>query len=122
MEVRRRSLWEEAMLLDRETFVLGRPFGIHQLGPYNNLLSFFEIPKGVSKILDFYISRFFGKANNLKTNIDLQNGTLFVDRKIKGDWSCLLSKWLFNFLSEEGMWQELLHNKYSQSYFIPSPS
>jgi hypothetical protein len=25
---------------------------------------------------------------------------------------CLLNKWIFKMLSEEGMWQELLHNKY----------
>ena len=25
---------------------------------------------------------------------------------------CLLSKWLFKLLNEEGIWQELLHNKY----------
>jgi hypothetical protein len=25
---------------------------------------------------------------------------------------CLLSKWLFQLLIEEGMWQELLRNKY----------
>ena len=25
---------------------------------------------------------------------------------------CLLSKWLFKLLNEEGVWQELLHNKY----------
>jgi hypothetical protein len=25
---------------------------------------------------------------------------------------CLLSKWLFKLLNEEGMWQELLQNKY----------
>lgn len=25
---------------------------------------------------------------------------------------CLLSKWLFKLLNEEGMWQEVLHNKY----------
>jgi hypothetical protein len=25
---------------------------------------------------------------------------------------CLLSKWLFKLLSEEGMWQQLLYNKY----------
>jgi hypothetical protein len=66
MEVGRRSLWDEARLLDRETFVLGRPFGVHQLGPYNNILSFFEIPKGVSKILDFYISNFFWQSQQSK--------------------------------------------------------
>jgi hypothetical protein len=25
---------------------------------------------------------------------------------------CLMNKWLFKLLNEEGMWQELLHNKY----------
>jgi hypothetical protein len=25
---------------------------------------------------------------------------------------CLLSKWLFKLLTEEGIWQELIHNKY----------
>jgi hypothetical protein len=25
---------------------------------------------------------------------------------------CLLSKWLLQLLTEEGIWQELLHNKY----------
>jgi hypothetical protein len=25
---------------------------------------------------------------------------------------CLISKWLFKLLSEEGMWQQLLHNEY----------
>jgi hypothetical protein len=25
---------------------------------------------------------------------------------------CLLSKWLFKLMHEEGVWQELLHNKY----------
>jgi hypothetical protein len=27
----------------------------------------------------------------------------------------LLSKWLFKFLNEEGVWQELIHNKYLHS-------
>jgi hypothetical protein len=26
--------------------------------------------------------------------------------------SCLLSKWLFKLLSEEGLWQQILKNKY----------
>jgi hypothetical protein len=26
--------------------------------------------------------------------------------------SCLLSKWLFKIINEEGMWQELICNKY----------
>jgi hypothetical protein len=32
-------------------------------------------------------------------NLELQN-------------KCLLSKWLFKLLNEDGMWQELLRNKY----------
>ena len=28
---------------------------------------------------------------------------------------CLLSKWLFKLSNEEGVWQELLHNKYLHS-------
>ena len=28
---------------------------------------------------------------------------------------CLLSKWLFKLLNEEGVWQELIHNKYLQT-------
>jgi hypothetical protein len=28
---------------------------------------------------------------------------------------CLLSKWLFKLLSEEGIWQQLLFNKYLQT-------
>ena len=28
---------------------------------------------------------------------------------------CLLSKWLFKLLNEEGVWQELINNKYLQS-------
>jgi hypothetical protein len=30
--------------------------------------------------------------------------------KLKNE--CMLSKWLFKLLSQEGMWQHLLHNKY----------
>ena len=33
------------------------------------LLSFFEIPKGVLKRLDFYRCRFFGRVTNIKRNI-----------------------------------------------------
>jgi hypothetical protein len=35
-------------------------------------------------------------------------GIEVVDLKNK----CLLSKWLFKLLTEEGMWLELLHNNY----------
>jgi hypothetical protein len=28
---------------------------------------------------------------------------------------CLINKWLFKLLSEEGMWQQLLHNEYHKN-------
>jgi hypothetical protein len=38
----------------------------------------------------------------------------FIDLlKVKN--KCLLSKWLFKLLNEEGVWQELLRNKYLHS-------
>jgi hypothetical protein len=54
-------------------------------------------------------------------SIDYQDGMLYVDQKYQGGLStevlelknrCLLSKLLFKHLSEEGTWQQLLHNKY----------
>jgi hypothetical protein len=36
-------------------------------------------------------------------NIDVQN-------------KCLLSKWLFNMINEDDMWQQLLRNKYLKRY------
>jgi hypothetical protein len=32
--------------------------------------------------------------------------------------SCLLSKWMFKIINEEGMWQELLCNKYLKTKTI----
>src|SRR6266540_1072823 len=48
------------------------------------ILSFFEIPRVVLKRLDFYRSRFFGKARSIRGSIDLLNGVWFVLQKIKG--------------------------------------
>jgi hypothetical protein len=58
-----------------------------------------------------------------KENIDSLNGTLFgpPDQgglgievlEIKN--KCLLSKWLYKLQNEEGVWQELLRNKYFHS-------
>jgi hypothetical protein len=32
---------------------------------------------------------------------------------------CLLSKWLFKLINENGVWQQLLHNKYLHSKTLP---
>jgi hypothetical protein len=42
-----------------------------------------------------------------------QGGLGIIDLKIQN--KCLLSKWLFKLLNEEGTWQTLLRNKYLSS-------
>jgi hypothetical protein len=61
----------------------------------------FEIPKELRKRLSFYRSRFFWQSDGQqkKYRLTIKNG-------------CLISKWLFKLLSEEGVWQELLFNRY----------
>jgi hypothetical protein len=48
------------------------------------LLSFFEIPKGVRKILNFYRSHFLGRVIRRKRNTTSLNGTFCVDLRTKG--------------------------------------
>jgi hypothetical protein len=88
------------------------------------LLSFFEIPKGVRKILDFCRSRFFWQSDGQKKKYRLTKWNIVCRPKDQGGLGievldiknrCLLSKWLFKLLSEEGVWQELLSNKYLRS-------
>jgi hypothetical protein len=85
------------------------------------MLSFFEIPKGVKKRLDFYRSRFFWQNDQLKRKYRLTKWNIICRPKEQGGLGveilelknrCLLSKWLYKLLNEEGVWQELLHNKY----------
>uniref|UniRef100_A0A8I6X924 Uncharacterized protein n=1 Tax=Hordeum vulgare subsp. vulgare TaxID=112509 RepID=A0A8I6X924_HORVV len=86
------------------------------------LLSFFEIPKGVRKRLDFYRSRFFWQSdeNNKKYRLarwDMicrpkdQGGLGIENLEVKN--KCLLSKWLYRLSTQtEGMWIQILRNKY----------
>jgi hypothetical protein len=85
------------------------------------MLSFLEIPKGVRKRLDFYRSRFFWQNDEHKRKYRLTKWNIICRPKDQGGLGvevldiknrCLLSKWLFKLLNEEGLWQELLHNKY----------
>jgi hypothetical protein len=85
------------------------------------LLSFFEIPKGVRRRLDYYRSHFLWQSDELKKKYRLTKWNIICRPKDQGGLSievlaiknkCLLSKWLFKLLSEEGVWQELLSNKY----------
>ena len=85
------------------------------------LLSFFEIPKGVRKRLDFYRSRFFWQSDQYKKKYRLTKWNIICRPKDQGGLGielldiknkCLLSKWLFKIIHEVGVWQELLSNKY----------
>jgi hypothetical protein len=53
--------------------------------------------------IDYYQSRFFWQPREQGglgvLNIEVQN-------------KCLLSKWLFKLINEDGMWQEILRKKY----------
>jgi hypothetical protein len=80
-----------------------------------------EIPVGVRKRLDFYRSRFFWQSDEAKRKYRLTIWNIICRPKDQGGLGievlelknrCLLSKWLFKLLNEEGVWQELLHNKY----------
>jgi hypothetical protein len=47
------------------------------------MMSFFSLPKGVLKKLDYFRSRFFWQGMKTKGNIDLLNGTFCVNLRIK---------------------------------------
>jgi hypothetical protein len=85
------------------------------------MLSFLEIPIGVRKRLDYYRSKFFWQSDEYKKKYRLSKWNMLCRPKDQGGLGievlelknkCLLSKWLFKLLSEEGMWQQLLSNKY----------
>jgi hypothetical protein len=85
------------------------------------MLPFLEIPKGVMKRLDFYQSHFFWQSDQHKRKYKLTIWNIICRPRDQGGLGvevldiknkCLLSKWLFKILNEEGVWQELLHNKY----------
>jgi hypothetical protein len=84
------------------------------------MMSFFEIPKGVLKNLDFFRSRFFWQGSSNRDRYRLtkwdilcrpkdQGGLGILDLQLQN--KCLLSKWLVNLLNTEGLWQSLLTNK-----------
>ena len=85
------------------------------------LLSFFEIPIGVRKRLDYFRRHFFWQSDQHKRKYHLTRWNIICRPKDQGGlgiellevkYKCLLSKWLFKLLNEQGVWQELLTNKY----------
>ncbi|WVZ61663.1 hypothetical protein U9M48_011501 [Paspalum notatum var. saurae] len=88
------------------------------------MLSFFAIPKGVLKKLEYFRSRFFWQNDQHKKKYHLikwdqirqpkeQGGLGIIDLEVQN--KCLLSKWLFKLANEDGIWQSLIHNKYLKS-------
>ena len=86
------------------------------------LLSFFEVPVGVRKRLDFYRSRFFSQGDELKIKYRLAKWDIICRPKDQGGLGienievknkCLLSKWLWKLsLENDGMWAQILRIKY----------
>jgi hypothetical protein len=85
------------------------------------LLSFFELPKGVMKKIDYFRSRFFWQSDEHKKKYRLTKWEVICTPRDQGGLGvlnldvqnrCLLSKWLFKLLNEDGVWQQLLRNKY----------
>ena len=77
------------------------------------MISFFQLPKGVIKKLDYFRSRFFwqGDGENKKYRLakwdvvcrPKDQGALCIhDLCVKN--SALLDKWLFKLLTKDGIW------------------
>ena len=89
------------------------------------LLSFFEVPVGVRKRLDFYRSRFFWQSDELKRKYKLAKWDIICRPKDQGGLGienlevknrCLPSKWMYKFSVEsDATWAQILRNKYLQS-------
>jgi hypothetical protein len=85
------------------------------------MTSFFSLPKGVLKKLDYFRSRFFWQGNENKRKYRLAKWNILCQPQDQGGLgildlnminTTLLSKWLYKLLTSDGMWQQLLCNKY----------
>ena len=80
-----------------------------------------------SEKLDYYRSRFYWQGEEHKKKYRMAKWSILCQPKEIGGLGiqnleiqnqCLLSKWLFKLINEEGMWQELLKRKYLRSQTI----
>jgi len=85
------------------------------------MMSFFEIPKGVRKKLDYFRSRFFWQSDEHKRKYRLAKWDILCQPKEQGGLGihnlelkniALLSKWLYRLLTTEGTLQQIIKNKY----------
>jgi len=93
------------------------------------MMSFFELPKGVLEKIDCFRSRFYWQNDHHKRKYRLVKWEIMCQPKDQGGLGiqnlevqnkCLLSKWLFKLLNEDGLWQELLRNKYIKNKTLGS--
>jgi hypothetical protein len=84
------------------------------------MLSFFEVPREVLHKLDYLRSRFFWQADDQKKKYRLAKWEILCQPKDIGGLGiknidiqnkCLLSKWLFKLINEDGVWQEVIRKK-----------
>jgi hypothetical protein len=84
-------------------------------------MSFFRIPKGVFKKLDYYRSRFYWQSDEHKKKYRLIRWGILKQPKCLGGLGILdldvqnkslLAKWLVKLLNEDGPWQQLIRKKY----------
>jgi hypothetical protein len=85
------------------------------------ILSSFEIPKGVLEKIDYFQSRFFWQNDIQKKKCRLMKCSIVCQPKDQGGLGiqnleiqnqCLLNKWLFKLINEDGLWQIIIRNKY----------
>jgi hypothetical protein len=95
------------------------------------MLSFFEVPRGVLERLDYFRSRFFWQGENHKKKYMLARWNILCQPKDQGGLriknldlqnKCLLSKWLFKLVNEDGIWQSMLRNKYLKRHTLSKVS
>ena len=91
------------------------------------MLSFFHLPKGVLQRLDYFRSRFFWQCDNESKKYRLARWSVLCRPKSQGGLGiqdleikniALLSKWVYKLLTENGVWQEIIRNKYVGSNAI----
>jgi hypothetical protein len=81
------------------------------------MFSFLEIPKGVLENIDYFRSRFFWQNGSEKKKYKLIKWSIMCQPNDQGGLGiqnlemqnlCLLSKWLFKLINEEGLSQTIL--------------
>ncbi|WVZ63267.1 hypothetical protein U9M48_012909 [Paspalum notatum var. saurae] len=89
--------------------------------PVAGKASNFQLVGGVLKKLDYFQSRFFWQCDNGNRKYRLAKWDILCQAKDQGRLgilnldiknTALLSKWLYNLLTSDGTWQQMLRNKY----------